>query len=117
MVIQRSLLLDSPYSNSLQSEDVDGATGSSDPLQVNYVPIDPCQGVISAIRAAMGEHVPRVFIDLETEPFIPFAASVPDPYAVREVTPEKYAAALLPAIPRPAAKQTWDRIDHTWLDS
>ncbi len=112
VVIQRSLLLDSPYSNSLQSEDVDGATGSSEPLQVNYVPIDPCQGVISAIRAAMGEHVPRVFIDLETEPFIPFAASVPDPYAVREVTPEKYAAALLPAIPRPAAKQTWDRIDH-----
>ncbi len=32
----------------------------------SYVPIDPCQPVIMAIRAAMGEHIPREYIDLET---------------------------------------------------
>ena len=31
---------------------------------VNYVPIDPCQGVIAAIRVCLGEHIPRAFIDL-----------------------------------------------------
>ena len=35
---------------------------------VSYVPVDPCQPVIMAIRAAMGEHVPRAYIDLETDP-------------------------------------------------
>ena len=36
---------------------------------VSYVPIDPCQTVIMSIRAAMGEHIPREYIDLETDPF------------------------------------------------
>ena len=35
---------------------------------VSYVPIDPCQGVIAALRIAMGERIPRAFIDLETKP-------------------------------------------------
>lgn len=44
---------------------------SGKPRQANtetasYVPIDPCQGVISAIRLCMGEHIARRFIDLET---------------------------------------------------
>lgn len=86
-------------------------TFSEEPTQVgaktaSYVPIDPCQGVISAIRLCMGEHIPRRFIDLESEKFEPFALSVPDPYAVREVAIEKFAAALLPAIPRPESDQT-----------
>ena len=35
----------------------------------SYVPIDPCQPVIAALRAAMSEHIPRAFIDLETSQF------------------------------------------------
>src|SRR5580658_7650214 len=35
----------------------------------SYVPIDPCQGVIAAIRIAQGEQIPRAFIDLETAEF------------------------------------------------
>src|ERR687893_43165 len=27
----------------------------------SYVPIDPCQPVIAAIRLALGEHIPRAF--------------------------------------------------------
>ena len=36
-----------------------------------YVPIDPCQPVIAALRIAAQEHLPRVFIDREEENFQP----------------------------------------------
>jgi len=84
-----------------------------DPAPVcSYVPIDPCQPVIMAIRAAMGEHVPREYIDLETDPFLPYAAVMPDPFALRHVSPERFAAALLPSIARPPDDQTRQRIVH-----
>ncbi|MGB7345846.1 MAG: hypothetical protein WBD20_16640 [Pirellulaceae bacterium] len=78
----------------------------------SYVPIDPCQGVIMAIRAAMGEHTARAYIDLETDRFLPFSAVMPDPFAVRQVTPDKFAAAVLPSIPRPPDQQTRERMVH-----
>ena len=37
----------------------------------SYVPIDPCQAMIAAIRTAMGDHIPRKFIDLETSRYHP----------------------------------------------
>ncbi|MEM1226080.1 MAG: hypothetical protein AAGJ40_10295 [Planctomycetota bacterium] len=78
----------------------------------SFVPIDPCQSVIMAIRAAMGEHIPRHYIDLETATFQPFSTVMPDPYAVRHVRVEKFAAAVLPSIPRPADSQTRDRMTY-----
>ena len=84
----------------------------SDPPLSSYVPIDPCQPVIMAIRAAMGEHMPREYIDLETDPFLPYAAEMPDPFALRNVPPERFAAALLPSIARPPDDQTRQRILH-----
>src|SRR6516162_879119 len=45
--------------------------GAEDPLGFSYVPIDPCQGVIAAIRVALGERIAREFIDLETPRFVP----------------------------------------------
>ncbi|MCA9138755.1 MAG: hypothetical protein KDB00_18415 [Planctomycetales bacterium] len=80
----------------------------SDPA--SYVPIDPCQPVIMAIRAAMGEHIPRAYVDLETDPFLPFSSVMPDPFAVRQVTAERFAAAVLPSVPRPSDRQTRSRI-------
>lgn len=79
---------------------------------VSYVPVDPCQSVIMAIRAAMGEHIPREYIDLETDRFKPYATVMPDPFAVRRVSPEKFAAAVLPGITRPPEPQTRDRMVH-----
>ena len=55
------------------SEDAAELSGGQDDAEsppLSYVPIDPCQPVIMAIRAAMGEHIPRAFIDLETDPFL-----------------------------------------------
>ena len=69
--------------------------------RLSYVPIDPCQGVIAALRMAMGEHIPRAFVDLETDPFLPYTQDLPDPYALKEVSVERFAAAVLPAVPPP----------------
>jgi hypothetical protein len=76
----------------------------------SYVPIDPCQGVIAAIRTAIGERLPRRFIDLETARFERQSATYPDPYALKRVSPEGFAAAVLPAIPPPREGQHADRI-------
>lgn len=85
----------------------DGGTGFS------YVPIDPCQGVIAALRLAMGERMARAFIDLETPRFEPTSMVFPDPYALKKVSPEGFAAAVLPVLPPPAAGQHTRRI--AWM--
>ena len=79
----------------------------------SYVPIDPCQGVIAAIRTAIGERIAREFIDRETPSFEPQSAAFPDPYALKRVSPEGFAAAVLPAIPPPSEGQHAERI--AWM--
>jgi hypothetical protein len=78
----------------------------------SYVPIDPCQPVIAALRSAVAEHIPRAFIDLETARFEPSTAVLPDAYALKQVAIERFAAAVLPAIPRPERQQHRERIVH-----
>ncbi len=78
----------------------------------SYVPIDPCQAVIMALRVAMGERIPRRFIDLETAQFEPYSAVLPDPYALKKVSLERFAAAILPSIGRAEEGQRLDRIRH-----
>src|SRR5215210_2230501 len=87
--------------------DDQGETGFS------YVPIDPCQGVIAALRTAIGERMARAFIDLETPRFEPTSAIFPDPYALKRVSAEGFAAAVLPGIPPPTPGQHADRI--AWM--
>ena len=93
-------------------EDAEDSDDDWDDTSFSYVPVDPCQPVIMAIRAAMGEHIPRAYIDLETDPFQPFSTVMPDPFAVRQVSLDRFAAAVLPSIPRPPDEQTRDRIIH-----
>ncbi|WP_422925053.1 hypothetical protein [Singulisphaera sp. PoT] len=81
----------------------------------SYVPIDPCQGVIAGLRVAMGERMAREFIDLETPKFEGNLGVFPDPYALKKVSPEGFAAAVLPAIPPPTEGQHADRI--AWMAS
>ena len=84
-------------------------------LGFSYVPIDPCQGVIAALRTARGERIARVFIDLETHRFEPVTATFPDPYALKTVSPERFAAAVLATVPPPAPGQNIERI--AWMAS
>jgi hypothetical protein len=76
----------------------------------SFVPIDPCQGVIAALRLAMGEHMTRAFIDMETPRFEAHMGVFPDPYALKRVSPEAFAAAVLPTIPPPEPGQHAARI-------
>jgi hypothetical protein len=88
------------------------AAGEDEP-GFSYVPIDPCQGVIAGLRTAMGEHIARAFIDLETPRFEAATASFPDPYALKRVSAAGFAAAVLPAVPPPAPGQHAERI--AWM--
>jgi len=76
----------------------------------SYVPIDPCQPVIAALRTAMGERIPRYYIDLETAAFEPYSLPFPDAYALKKVTIERYAAAVLPYLSSPESAQWNERI-------
>ncbi|HET6326341.1 MAG TPA: hypothetical protein VFG04_16830 [Planctomycetaceae bacterium] len=75
----------------------------------SYVPIDPCQGVIAALRIALQEQIPRAFIDRETTQFEPLTAVLPDPYALKQVSLETFSAAMLPAIGPPRREQHQQR--------
>jgi len=89
------------------------ADGDGDGPTFSYVPVDPCQPVIAAIRVAIGERIAREFIDLETPRFEPRGANYPDPYALKRVSPEGFAAAVLPALSPPGPGQPADRV--AWM--
>jgi len=76
----------------------------------NYVPVDPCQPVIAALRFAMEERLPRYYVDAETSYFVPYGQVMPDPYALRRVSLERCSAGLLPAVSRPQEVQRQLRI-------
>ncbi len=76
----------------------------------SYVPIDPCQPVIMALRMALGEHWPIAFCDLETNVYQPVAAVMPDPFALKNVSLERFATAILPSITRPDQEQVKQRL-------
>lgn len=100
----------SPESDEFDDEDDEGPGFDTGRGEASYVPIDPCQGVIAALRIARQERIPRRFIDLETETFEPISAILPDPYAVKKVSADRFAAAVLPALPRLPSGQPMDRI-------
>ena len=64
-----------------------------------YVPIDPCQGVIAAIRFALGERMAIEWIDSESDQIENHAPVFADCYATAHTTLEQFCAAMLPAIP------------------
>ena len=100
------------YRTEWSPEDDDDEIAGPAPSRVSYVPIDPCQPVISGIRIALGEHIPREFVDLETGEFQPYSASLPDAFALKRLSIEKFAAAILPFIPRPPDGQVTQRVRH-----
>jgi hypothetical protein len=78
----------------------------------SFVPIDPCQGVIAALRIALQERIPRAFIDLETDDFQSYEGVFPDPYALKMTKADLFAAAVLPAIGPVPEGQPKDRVRY-----
>ncbi|MEX0724820.1 MAG: hypothetical protein WEB58_02025 [Planctomycetaceae bacterium] len=92
--------------------DADGEE-KSEKKACSYVPIDPCQPVIAAIRFAIQERIPRAFVDLETDRFRSYSPVLPDPYALKKISLEQFSAAVLPSLPKLPAGQPQDRVD--WM--
>ncbi len=99
-----------PESDNFDEDECDDEDG--DELAHSYVPIDPCQPVIAALRFAIGEHIPRAFIDLEAARWQPVSDVLPDAYALKRVSIERFAAAMLPGVARPDVQQVADRCTH-----
>ncbi len=110
MVVQAPSM-STPWNLEYSDEDDDGDRGEDAEIPYSYVPIDPCQSVIAAIRFAIGERISVRFIDGETDPFEGDGAyASPDGFALREVSLEAFSAAVLPTLRRPTSPQVQSRI-------
>jgi len=77
----------------------------------SYIPIDPCQPVIMALRAARSEGVDRAFLDRDVTIYEPLSFPSPDPYALKQISLPTFAGAMLPFMPYPKPEsQRWERI-------
>lgn len=101
-----------PDENRSQSDDSEELADNEREPGASFVPIDPCQGVIAALRTAMGDHTDRHFIDVETSQYRPHARSLPDAYALKKLPIQRFAAAIVPHIQAPNDPQWRKRIDH-----
>lgn len=77
--------------------------------EVNYVPIDPCQPLIMAIRIAMQESIPIKFIDWSCDNYEMRKIDFPDTYALRHMSYEKFCSTLLLTIKRPLVGSLHDK--------
>ena len=77
-----------------------------------YVPVDPCQAVIAAIRFGIMDRTSLAFIGHESNVFEQEPSSVPDPFALGKTTIERFCAACLPGIPAPISPQRIDQIAY-----
>lgn len=76
---------------------------------LSYVPIDPVQPVIMALRIAQQEGIVRKFIDLSVPEYETRHMDFPDSFALHGLSLEKFAVALLPFIKRPSANSQHDQ--------
>lgn len=76
----------------------------------SFVPVDPCQPVIMALRIARQERLACQYIDLETNCFESYSMPLPDPYALKRTSLERFATSVLPTLPRLPAGQPQERV-------
>lgn len=79
-----------------------------------YVPIDPCDGIIEALRIARGERSELRFIDAEIEQFAGRSLVLPDAHAVTGLGLQAWYDAIRPTLQRthPASEQDLLRERH-----
>ncbi|RPH82444.1 MAG: hypothetical protein EHM75_13180 [Desulfobacteraceae bacterium] len=58
-----------------------------------YLPIEPVDGIIEAVRLAREHSLPVFFVDRDTEGYPLFKDPLPDPYAVTQIGYEAYCRA------------------------
>lgn len=103
-----------PGGDAASGGDLGGRFGEDGPEEVyTYVPVEPCQPVIAALRVALQERLPRAYVDAETTCFESTPWNYPDPYALKTLPYARFAAAMLPAAPPPASRWQAERI--VWM--
>ncbi len=64
----------------------------------SYVPVQPADGIVEAVRIAQRERIPVAYVDAELEAFHDRGRSLPDPHMIRSLGLEAYHNACLPLI-------------------
>ena len=81
--------------------------------RMSYIPVEPTQGVIRALRSARGERIACAFIGHEHQNVVDESGIYPDPYALKAASTEQYAAALTLAAHEPEPESQQDlRVRH-----
>ena len=103
----RAVLVREPSDLDFLNPDAEG------PRSAAFVPVEPTQAVIAALRTARQERIAWAFIDLEVERFESRGGIYPDAYALkRGVSPALFAAAVLPSLGPPPSGQARARAAH-----
>jgi hypothetical protein len=64
-----------------------------------YLPLEPTDGLVEAVRLALSKNLPIYFIDRDTEGYPIERAPMPDPYSIRRIGYWKYCRSYLKAYP------------------
>jgi len=62
-----------------------------------YLPLEPTDGQVEAVRLALSAGLPLHFVDRDTEGYPPDVSSVPDPYAITRIGHLAYCRAYMTA--------------------
>jgi hypothetical protein len=77
----------------------------------SYVPVEPCQAVIAAVRFGLTDRTAIEFVDQESGLVDQELSVAPDPFALRTTSIERFCVASLPAIPPPRSLERKNRIE------
>ena len=64
-----------------------------------YLPLEPTDGLVEAVRLALSKNLPIYFIDRDTEGYPIERTPMPDPYSIRRIGYWKYCESYLKAYP------------------
>jgi len=65
-----------------------------------YLPLEPTDGQIEAVRLALSKNIPIYFIDRDTEGYPLDRTPMPDPYSIKRIGYWKYCQSYLKAYPK-----------------
>ncbi len=60
-------------------------TDSLNPTNLNFIPIDPGDSIIEAIRIGLENNIPIEFIDLSMKDYVPPIIKLPDDYSINKI--------------------------------
>ncbi|MFW9820539.1 MAG: hypothetical protein ACFFE5_13090, partial [Candidatus Thorarchaeota archaeon] len=62
-----------------------GYADTLNPSKLNFIPIDPGDSIIEAIRIGLEHNIPMEFIDLSVSEYLPPSFKLPDDYAINQI--------------------------------